>query len=103
MEVFIKAGESVDISMPYQAHLDYTPDLLDGSEVAAVMYGPLVMVALSEETKWQELLLGEEIAEDFTVVWEDGKPRLDYYGLRFIPMYEAHEVGYHAYVKVKEV
>lgn len=103
VEVFIKAGESVDISMPYQVHLDYTPDLLDGSEVAAVMYGPLVMVALSEETKWQELLLGEEIAEDFTVVWEDGKPRLDYYGLRFVPMYEAHEVGYHAYVKVKEV
>lgn len=103
VEVFLKTGESVDISLPYTVHLDSTPDLLDGSKVASVMYGPLVMVALCEDTQWQELLVGPDLAEDFAVNWEDGKPRLDYFGLRFVPMYEAHEVGYHTYLKIKEV
>ena len=93
----------MDISLPYQVHLDYTPDLLDGSRVAAIMYGPLVMVALSEESSWQEILLGDNAAEDFAVEWVDGRPQLDYYGLKFVPMYAAHEVAYHTYVKVKIV
>lgn len=105
-------GDVVEITMPYTLHLDKTPDKVDGSTVASLMYGPLVMVAKDDrETyvpmNWYTVVLSENLEDSVEVVTgpdaEDGSvPHLVTNGLHFYPMYDAYNYRYHAYVKVEE-
>lgn len=99
----IKVGDVIDITMPWTAHLDKTPDILDGMEVASVMYGPFVMPERNNSTSWQTLELPENLSNYFAVSSnEDGYPMLTADGNTFMPMFakEYASERYHAYVKV---
>lgn len=105
-------GDVVEITMPYTLHLDKTPDKVDGSTVASLMYGPLVMVAQDDRDtyrpmNWYTVVLSENLEDTVEVVTgpdaEDGSvPHLVTNGLHFYPMYDAYNYRYHAYVKVEE-
>lgn len=105
-------GDVVEITMPYTLHLDKTPDKVDGSTVASLMYGPLVMVAKDDrETyvpmNWYTVVLSENLEDSVEVVTgpddENSEvPHLVSNGLDFYPMYDAYNYRYHAYVKVEE-
>ena len=105
-------GDVVEITMPYTLHLDKTPDKVDGSTVASLMYGPLVMVAKDDRDtyvpmNWYTVVLSENLEDSVEVVTgpdaEDGSvPHLVTNGLHFYPMYDAYNYRYHAYVKVEE-
>ena len=105
-------GDVVEITMPYTLHLDKTPDKVDGSTVASLMYGPLVMVAKDDRDtyvpmNWYTVVLSENLEDSVEVVTgpdaEDGSvPYLVTNGLHFYPMYDAYNYRYHAYVKVEE-
>lgn len=103
-------GDVVTINMPYTLHLDKTPDKVDGSTVASLMYGPLVMVAKDDRDtyvpmNWYTVVLSENLEESVEVVTgpdEDEVPHLVTNGLHFYPMYDAYNYRYHAYVKVED-
>lgn len=103
-------GDVVTIHMPYTLHLDKTPDKVDGSTVASIMYGPLVMVAKDDRDtyvpmNWYNVVLSENLEDSITVVTgtdSEDVPHLTTNGLHFYPMYDAYNYRYHAYVKVEE-
>lgn len=96
-------GDCITIVMPYSLHLCYTEDPYEGYPVASLMYGPLVMTALSERTDWIRLNLPPVLEEAFAVRWEDGMPVLWYDDLRFLPSYAAQNLAYHTYFLVNLV
>ena len=105
-----ESGDVITINMPYTLHLDKTPDEVDGSTVASLMYGPLVMVAKDdrdtyEPMNWYTLVLSDDLEESVTVITgtdEEDAPHLSTNGLDFYPMYDAYNYRYHAYVKVED-
>lgn len=105
-----ESGDVITINMPYTLHLDKTPDEVDGSTVASLMYGPLVMVAKDERDtyepmNWYTLVLSDDLEESVTVITgtdEEDVPHLSTNGLDFYPMYDAYNYRYHAYVKVED-
>ena len=105
-----ESGDVITINMPYTLHLDKTPDEVDGSTVASLMYGPLVMVAKDdrdtyEPMNWYTLVLSDDLEESVTVITgtdEEDVPHLSTNGLDFYPMYDAYNYRYHAYVKVED-
>ena len=105
-----ESGDVITINMPYTLHLDKTPDEVDGSTVASLMYGPLVMVAKDDRDtykpmNWYTLVLSDDLEESVTVITgtdEEDVPHLSTNGLDFYPMYDAYNYRYHAYVKVED-
>ena len=105
-----KDGDVVTIHMPYTLHLDKTPDKVDGSTVASIMYGPLVMVAKDDRDSyipmnWYTVALSANLEDSISVVTgtdSEQVPHLTTNGLQFYPMYDAYNYRYHAYVKVED-
>ena len=105
-----KDGDVVTIDMPYTLHLDKTPDKVDESTVASLMYGPIVMVAKDQNDSykamnWYNIALSDKLSECVDIIVgtdEDAVPQLSTNGLQFYPMYDAYNYRYHAYVKVDE-
>lgn len=102
MDIWLAESETIELLLPYRIHLDYTMDRLDGDRVAAVMYGPLVMVALDDRQEWLTLVLSENPEQDFTITWNGEQPELVYQDLHFVSMYSAHHTNYHTYFKIKQ-
>ena len=103
-----KDGDTVEVSMPFSLHLDKTPDKLDGSTVASVMYGPIVMVGKTEDTKWKTLNLSPNLSETIDVESDtkgSSKDSLNLTsnGLTFIPMYMAYNCAYDTYFKINTI
>lgn len=96
----IKAGDVIEIRTPYGYHLDKTPDQLSGTDVASLMYGPFVMVAKSDSTKWKTLVLSNVLERSIKKVEEEKVPTLVTNGLTFRPMYDASNYAYHTYFKI---
>lgn len=100
----IKAGDVVEITMPWSIHLDKTPDTLEDSTVASIMYGPFVMASRNSSTEWQNLTLPENLENYMKVSTneENGFPILTGGGYEFVPMFapELASEPYHAYSKV---
>ncbi len=95
-------GDVITVHTPYSLHLAPTQDASpEGLPVASVLYGPLVMVALSEDTETKTLVLKPDLSASFTVSHKGDMPVLESQGLAFVPMYAAHEVGYHVYFKIR--
>ncbi len=94
------AGDTLLIHTPFSLHLCFTPDVLEGEEVASIMYGPIVMVAKSASSDWITLSLPADAADGF-VIDDCGYPQLRYENLELIPMYLAHHMPYHTYFKIK--
>lgn len=104
-------GDKVAIHMTYTLHLDKTPDTVDGSQVASLMYGPIVMVAKDTNSRytamnWYTLSLTDanlkQAVEIVTPVGSGEVPHLKADGLDFYPMYDAYNYRYHAYVKLMD-
>lgn len=97
-----KQGDVIEVYAPYSLCLDFTKDQPNGDYFASILYGPLVMVALDQDTEYKTLVLPPNLEEAFHV--ELGKSpdniTLDYHGLKFIPMYQAHHDCYHTYFKI---
>ncbi len=100
----IKAGDVIEIKMPWSIHLDKTPDTLEDSTVASFMYGPFVMASRNRSTEWQNLTVPENLENYMKVSTnkENGFPILTGAGLEFVPMFapELASEPYHAYSKV---
>ena len=92
-------GDCITIFTPYTLHLCYTEDPWEGYPAASLMFGPLVMTALSEQTDWIRLHLPEKPEDAFTIRWED-MPVLWYHDLKFVPSYAAHNSAYHTYFQI---
>ena len=94
----LEAGKTVEISVYFRYHprFEYTPDLTqDGHRLAALLYGPFVMVT-------------EDPSKEYLTLDADSRPEplpdrfaLSFSGRTFIPMYEAHGIPYHTYFKLK--
>ena len=103
-------GDVVTVDMPYTLHLDKTPDKVDESTVASLMYGPIVMVAKDQNSSytamnWYNIVLSSKLSESVDVVVgadQDAVPQLSTNGLQFYPMYDAYNYRYHAYLKIDE-
>lgn len=93
-------GDIITIHTPYHVHLCYTPDTLDGSAAASILYGPLVMTAIDASTDWLTLKLPPAAEAAFEIEWEQ-TPILWYDHLKLIPMYQAHNMPYHTYFKIE--
>ena len=93
-------GDCVTVAMPYSLHLCYTEDPYEGYPAASLLYGPLVMTALSGGTDWIRLNLPPVPEDAFTVCWEDGMPVLWYDDLRFVPSYAAQNTACHTYFQI---
>ncbi|MBO4684763.1 MAG: glycoside hydrolase family 127 protein, partial [Desulfovibrio sp.] len=102
-------GDVVDIHMPYTLYLDKTPDTVDGSVVASLMYGPIVMVAKDNRSRytamnWYSLNLNDtNLEKAVSIVEPAGTGNVPHFvieGLDFYPMYDAYNYRYHAYVKL---
>lgn len=93
-------GDNITIHTPYQLHLCYTPDDLDGLPVASILYGPMVMTAISDVQEFITLCL-PPILDDAFIITIDSTPTLEYNHLKFIPMYAAHNMPYHTYFKIE--
>ncbi|MBE6725030.1 MAG: hypothetical protein E7576_07530 [Ruminococcaceae bacterium] len=95
--VKLEPGVSVTIGVRfrYRARFEFTPDLTqDGYRLAALLYGPFVMVT-------------EDASKEFLTLDADRLPTpapdrfgLWFCGRLFIPMYEAHGIPYHTYFKL---
>lgn len=100
----IKAGDVIEIDMPWTLHLDKTPDKLGSSQVASVMYGPFVMAAQIDSTAWKTLVLSENLSDSIKVSTSaaTGFPTLTANGYNFAPMFspEYATEAYDAYFKV---
>lgn len=94
-----EVNDILEIVLPYKVWLDYTPDDLN-LPVASVMYGPFVMVAENDSKEWVTLTLSPDYNNDFKVEWQGNVPFLYYDDLKFVPMYKAHHINYHAYFKI---
>lgn len=94
-----KDGDIVEIQMPYDYHLDKTPDKLEGSTVASVMYGPFVMVAKESKQTWMSLMLAPELSQSIKKEEAD-LLTLKINGMTFVPMYTAYNFAYHTYFKI---
>lgn len=92
-------GDWIDVSTPYSLHLCYTNDAYEGYPAASLMYGPLVMTALSGRKDWITLNLPPVLEDAFECRW-DTMPVLWYDDLEFIPSYAAHNQPYHTYFKI---
>ncbi len=102
-----KGGEddTVTVKFEYQVALEYTPDTLDGEPVAALMYGPFVMVTKDDSRSFMTLSLPEDLNDGtFKVSANDeaGSYCLVGAGHVFLPMYKAHGFPYHTYFKIKK-
>ncbi|WP_230399204.1 beta-L-arabinofuranosidase domain-containing protein [Novisyntrophococcus fermenticellae] len=104
-------GDVVTIHMPYTLHLDKTPDKVDGSTVASLMYGPLVMAAQDNRAKyekmnWYTVALESDLSKSVQIgsgeSYSGTVPELYTNGLTFRPLYDGHGYRYHAYVKLEE-
>ena len=94
-------GDTITVHTPYHLRTAPTPDhAADGNTVASILYGPLVMVALSEDTETKTLVLKPDLASSFEVSHRGTMPVLKSQGLTFVPMYAAHEIGYHVYFEI---
>lgn len=91
-----KAGETnvIKVSFNYSVRFENTPDKLDGKTIAAVMYGPFVMVCENSYTKF--LTIGKELTP------VEDEVALTGYGLKFVPMYKMHNKPYHTYFIIEE-
>jgi len=58
------------VTMPFAAHIDYTPDKLEGNNVGSIMYGPLVMTTTGE-SDWTSLQI-DTYLEDESLIKLDG-------------------------------
>ena len=84
--------------MPYTLHLEHTSSYkVDGSTVASIMYGPMVMVAKDERElytpmNWYTVALSDNLEDSISVVTgadSEQVPHLTTNGLQFYPMYDA--------------
>ncbi len=98
----IKVGDVIEIYMPFGYHLDETPDQLNGTNVASIMYGPFVMVAQLDSTDWKTLVLPQDLSQSIKKVEGQDVPTLTTNGLTFRPMYDAADYAYHTYFKIVE-
>ena len=96
----IEVGDVIEINMPYGYHLDETPDQLNGTNVASIMYGPFVMVAELSSTEWKTLVLPEDLSQSIKKVEGQDVLTLTTNGLTFRPMYDAADYAYHTYFKI---
>ncbi len=95
----VKAGDKINVHAEFGYHLDATPDKLNGSEVASVMYGPLVLVGKTSTTAWKTLRFAEDM--DASIKQDKDDPlKMTTNGLSFEPMYRAHHYAYSAYFKI---
>ncbi len=92
---------AVSVTFDYEARFEFTPDRLDGSDVACVMYGPFVMVSKCPDGQdWQTLPRGTRFESEINT--EAGAFALSGDGRLFIPMFAAHNCAYHTYFKIKD-
>ena len=68
----IAAGDEIIVNMPFDYHLSATPDKIGGSEIASVMYGPLVLVAKTNDKNWKTLRFAEDIS--YSIKKDDSDP-----------------------------
>ena len=95
----IKTGDVIKVHAEFGYHLCATPDKLNGSEVASVMYGPLVLVGKTSSTAWKTLKFAEEL--ESSIKQDKNDPlKMTTNGLEFEPMYRAHHYYYSAYFKI---
>ena len=77
-------GDVVTIDMPYTLHLDKTPDKVDESVVASLMYGPIVMVAKDQNSSytamnWLNVTLSDDLSESVEIVAGADEDSASYY------------------------
>ncbi|MCD7782668.1 MAG: glycoside hydrolase family 127 protein [Firmicutes bacterium] len=92
----------IRVSFDYSARLEYTPDTLDGTPVAALMYGPFVMVTADERRDFITLTVPEDINGALTpsINREAGSFLISGLGHQFFPIYMAGDMPYHTYFKI---
>ncbi|MCD7776150.1 MAG: glycoside hydrolase family 127 protein, partial [Firmicutes bacterium] len=91
------------LTFDYTARLEYTPDTLDDTPVAALMYGPFVMVVRDERRDYITLSVPEDLNGALTPSFNREAKSFVISGLghQFFPIYMAHEMPYHTYFKIK--
>lgn len=97
----IKAGDVIKVHAVYGYHLCATPDKINNSEIASIMYGPFVLVAKTDNTDWKTLRLSESLSDS---IKQDGSDimKMTTNGLSFEPMYKAHHYSYSTYFKIMQ-
>lgn len=94
-----KPGDKVEISMPYSLRFEAAPD---NPKLGSLFYGPIMLVAKDDRTSFLTLDLDPNHPERSVVPAGDGNPMHFKVGdVTFVPMYEAYDFKYHAYVKIK--
>lgn len=90
-------GDRVDISMPYSLRFEPAPD---NPELGSLFYGPIMLVAKDDRTTFLTFDLDPDNLQNSVVPADDGNPMHFRIGdVTFVPMYEAYNFRYHAYIK----
>ena len=90
------AEQIIGVRFEYRTRLEFTPDLTeDGHRLAALCYGPFVMVT-SDPSKEYLTLAADAHAGPLT-----DRFGLSFSGRDFVPIYEVHGRPYHTYFKIE--
>lgn len=92
-------GVRVELGFEPHMHLFATPDR---PELAAIAWGPYVLAALSDETRYLDVPVDDN-DPDAAFEREDGTLAFTHRatGLRFVPLAQIDDERYHAYVRVR--
>lgn len=95
--------ERIPFAFRYTLRLEFTPDSPDGRRMAALMYGPFVMVVLDRSKEPITLRLSGKLEDSFTFSQnrEAGAFSLVGFGRVFVPMYRAGDEAYHTYFVIE--
>lgn len=81
----VAPGDVIDVNMPWTSHLDFTPDTLDGKNVASLKYGPFVMSGLNTQGSFSDLFMQNNIKKSISYVGtdDDGFPLVSTNGINY--------------------
>lgn len=90
------SGDKIDISMPFTFRIERT---LDNPTIGSIMYGPLVMVGVSDSIKYIDFTLDtKDVCKLITPTVDPLTFKLN--GITLVPNYIAYKLPYHAYFKI---
>lgn len=92
-----REGDSIEIDIPFTFRLERTPDI---QNLVSIMYGPLVMVARSNNTGYIELDVDEKSINK-KIRKTENPLKFELEDLVLVPNYTAWDFPYHTYFKVK--
>ncbi|MBT2291878.1 glycoside hydrolase family 127 protein [Paenibacillus albidus] len=92
-----QSGDVVEVSIPYTLRYEPAPD---DEKLGSLFYGPILLVAKNNQSTYLTLDVDRDNPES-SIGKTDNPLHFTVDGVSFVPMFEAYNFKYHAYIKTK--